>query len=64
MNWDSARPSWTWRGCFDDEQRLRRELAEVALAWLRGGNVFMLRYALRRSGGDTAFRDLLERRVH
>lgn len=47
------------RDYFDDEQGLRQELAEVALAWLRGGNVFMLRYALRRSGGDTAFRDLL-----
>jgi dipeptidase E len=45
------------RDYFDDEQR--RELAGVALAWLRGGNVFMLRYALRRSGGDTVFCDLL-----
>jgi dipeptidase E len=47
------------RNYFDDEQRLRQELAGVALAWLRGGNVFMLRYAMRRSGADTAFRDLL-----
>ena len=47
------------RDNFDDEQRLRSELAGVALAWLRGGNVFMLRYALRRSGGDTVFRRLL-----
>ena len=47
------------RDYFDDERQLRRELAAVALAWLRGGNVFMLRYALRRSGGDTVFRDLL-----
>ena len=47
------------RDYFDDEQRLRSELAGVALAWLRGGNVFMLRYALRRSGGDTVFRRLL-----
>lgn len=47
------------RDYFDDQQRLRRDLAAAALAWLRGGNVFMLRYALRRSGGDTVFRDLL-----
>jgi dipeptidase E len=47
------------RNYFDDEQRLRQELAGAALAWLRGGNVFMLRYAMRRSGGDTVFRDLL-----
>ncbi|MGP7998201.1 MAG: Type 1 glutamine amidotransferase-like domain-containing protein [Streptosporangiaceae bacterium] len=39
-------------------QRLRRELA-AGLAWVRGGNVFMLRYALARSGGDEVFRDLL-----
>jgi dipeptidase E len=26
---------------------------------VRGGNVFMLRYALRHSGGDTVFRELL-----
>lgn len=47
------------RDYFGDEGRLRRDLAGVGLAWLRGGNVFMLRYALRRSGGDTVFRDLL-----
>jgi dipeptidase E len=47
------------RDHFDDQQRLRNELTGVALAWLRGGNVFMLRHALRRSGGDTVFRELL-----
>jgi len=41
------------------DQLLRRDLAGVALAWLRGGNVFMLRYALYRSGGDAVFCDLL-----
>ena len=49
------------RDYFDDEQGLRHELAGVGLAWLRGGNVFMLRHALRRSGGDTVFADLLAR---
>jgi dipeptidase E len=34
------------RNYFGQEQRLRRDLAGAALAWLRGGNVFMLRYAL------------------
>lgn len=29
------------------------------MAWLRGGNVFMLRHALLRSGADAGFRDLL-----
>lgn len=51
------------REYFDDEHGLRHDLAGVSLAWLRGGNVFMLRHALRRSGGDTVFADLLARDV-
>jgi dipeptidase E len=47
------------RDYFGQQRRLRRDLADVALAWLRGGNVFLLRYALSRSGGDTVFKDLL-----
>ena len=38
---------------------LRHDLAGTGLAWLRGGNVFLLRYALSRSGADVIFRDLL-----
>jgi dipeptidase E len=47
------------RDYFGRQQRLRRDLGGFCLAWLRGGNVFMLRYALFRSGGDVIFRDLL-----
>lgn len=47
------------RDFFGQEQRVRRDLGEVSLAWLRGGNVFMLRYALRCSGADTVFGHLL-----
>ena len=47
------------RDYFGRERRLRGDLAGVSLAWLRGGNVFMLRYALRRSGADTVLADLL-----
>jgi dipeptidase E len=47
------------RGYFGQQEPLRRELAGVCLAWLRGGNTFMLRYALARSGADTAFTELL-----
>ena len=50
------------RDYFGDEQRLRRDLGGFRLAWLRGGNVFMLRYALFRSGGDVIFR--IARRGH
>lgn len=47
------------RDYFGQEQRLRRDLGKVSLAWLRGGNVFLLRYALFRSGADAVFGDLL-----
>jgi dipeptidase E len=47
------------RDYFGHQQRLRRDLGGFCLAWLRGGNVFMLRYALLRSGGDVIVRDLL-----
>lgn len=47
------------RDYFGQQDRVHDELAGVSLAWLRGGNVFLLRYALHRSGADTAFRALL-----
>lgn len=36
-------------------------LARFPAVWLRGGNAFMLRYALARSGADTALTALLRR---
>ena len=47
------------RDYFTAGQRLRRDLAGAGLAWLRGGNVFMLRYALYRSGAGAVFREML-----
>ncbi len=47
------------RGYFGQQQRLRQDLAGVSMAWLCGGNTFMLRYALYLSGADTVFRELL-----
>ncbi|HEX4059681.1 MAG TPA: Type 1 glutamine amidotransferase-like domain-containing protein [Streptosporangiaceae bacterium] len=47
------------RGYAGEPEHLRADLAGVALVWLRGGNTFMLRYALRLSGADTVLRDLL-----
>jgi dipeptidase E len=44
---------------FGQRDRLADELAGVSLAWLRGGNVFLLRYALHRSGADAVFGELL-----
>lgn len=47
------------RDYFSHQQRLRQDLAGASMAWLRGGNTFMLRHALYRSGADTVFRELL-----
>ena len=47
------------RDYFGHGPDLRHDLAGTGLAWLRGGNVFLLRYALSRSGADVIFRDLL-----
>jgi dipeptidase E len=47
------------RDYFGHQQRLRQDLAGASVAWLRGGNTFMLRYAFYRSGADTVFRELL-----
>jgi dipeptidase E len=47
------------RDYFTGRHCLRRDLAGAGVAWLRGGNVFMLRYALDRSGADAVFRELL-----
>jgi dipeptidase E len=47
------------RDYFGRPRRLRQALRGTGLAWLRGGNVFLLRYALSRSGADAVVRDLL-----
>jgi dipeptidase E len=49
------------RDYFADHQRLADTLAGYQLVWLRGGNAFMLRYALARSGADHILTDLLGR---
>jgi dipeptidase E len=38
---------------------LEARLREFEVVWLRGGNVFALRYVMARSGADDAFRRLL-----
>jgi dipeptidase E len=42
-------------------ERLGAELAAYDAVWVRGGNVFMLRHALARSGADKLLVDLLHR---
>ncbi len=48
------------RGFFDQpREAIETTLARFPAVWLRGGNVFMLRYALARSGADTVLTALL-----
>lgn len=42
-----------------DPEDLERRLRDFEVAWLRGGNVFGLRYVMARSGADVVFRRLL-----
>jgi len=48
------------RDYFRDSDRLTADLRQYEIAWLRGGNSFMLRYALAKSGADIALRTELE----
>jgi dipeptidase E len=47
------------RDYFEFPGRIAGELRNYGLVWLRGGNVFVLRYALAASGADTALLELL-----
>jgi dipeptidase E len=49
------------REYFASHDGLAAELSRFEMAWLRGGNVFMLRYALARSGADQLLTGLLQR---
>lgn len=47
------------RTCFDAPDLLREALAGVDLVWVNGGNVFLLRRAMRRAGFDALVRERL-----
>jgi dipeptidase E len=48
------------RRYFREPERLAPELRKYGLIWARGGNVFMLRYALAASGADHVLAGLLD----
>jgi len=48
------------RTYFGHAEPLARDLRTCGLVWLRGGNVFMLRYSLAASGADGVLSALLE----
>ena len=45
---------------FDEPERLSRDLRKYGLVWVRGGDVFLLRYALAASGAGSVLIELLE----
>ena len=49
------------RAYFDAAGRIAGDLRRYGLVWLRGGNVFMLRYALAASVADAALVEMLRR---
>jgi dipeptidase E len=49
------------RDHFDRPARLAAQLARFDLVWVTGGNVFVLRRAMQRSGFDALIVDLLDR---
>jgi len=48
---------------YDDGAQLKAKLTGYDLVWAMGGNTFMLRYEMRRSGFDTIIKDLLDRGI-
>jgi dipeptidase E len=49
------------RTCFDAPGRLAQTLERSGLLWVNGGNTFLLRRAMVRSGFDSVVRGLLDR---
>jgi dipeptidase E len=45
---------------YSDALELKQKLANYDLIWARGGNTYMLRYEMRRSGFDEVIGDLLD----
>ncbi len=47
---------------FGKQRGLEKKLAEFGAVWVNGGNTFVLRQAMRRSGFDNIFNKLLKRK--
>jgi dipeptidase E len=48
---------------YSDAEVLKNKLADYDLIWAMGGNTYMLRYEMRRSGFDKIIKDLLDKGV-
>lgn len=49
------------RDYFGQRERLAAELERYPMVWVRGGNTFVLRYAMAASGADALLTDLIRR---
>ena len=50
------------RKYFGKQKELSKRLNKFGIIWVRGGNIFVLRQAMRRSGFDKIFNELLDRK--
>lgn len=51
------------RKYFGKSNELRKKLKEFGVIWVRGGNVFVLRLAMKLSGFDNIFKELLNKNI-
>jgi dipeptidase E len=49
------------KGYFGQEEKLREKVKELGAIWVSGGNVFILRQAMKLSGFDTILKELNQR---
>lgn len=49
------------RDYFDHQDELEKKLDEFGVIWVRGGNVFVLREAMKRSGFDEILKNLVQK---
>ncbi len=49
------------RDYFNKQKELEKKLAEFGVIWVRGGNLFVLRQAMRLSGFDNILKKLIEK---
>ena len=48
------------RNYFDKQEELEKKLAEFGVIWVRGGNLFVLRQAMKLSGFDNVLKNLVK----
>ena len=49
------------RNYFNKQSKLEEELARFGVIWVRGGNLFVLRQAMKLSGFDNILKNLIEK---